>query len=369
MKKIGILTFWGVPNYGSFLQAYALRNSLEKLCPGDKIMQIAYLEDMHHKAYYQIKPEGYRYSIINPRFYIALIKRFLDRKNIRQKEIRFKVFYEQMPHTDYFTKNKLQNEEFDIVLLGSDIIWDYSIPFFNNDEFLFGNSLNSDCIASYAASFGTVKPNDAYPEYVKNGLLKQDFISVRDENSSQVVEGIIGKKPEVVADPTFLWDFENDIRVSEKKYDNYIVVYGSVFTKELIVGAIDYAKTHDLKLICLDSLDDAYDWCDINIEQSDLDPFKWLSLFKYADAVFTCTYHGLLFGLIFNKRLIFSPTQFILDKATSLMNDLGLYNVLVEIESFKGKIDWDWNYTEVNKKLDVLRKKSLNYLEGIASKN
>lgn len=113
-------------------------------------------------------------------------------------------------------------------------------------------------------------------------------------------------------------------------------------------------------LSCLNDLDDAFDWLRINVSQNMT--AKMVAILSAA-AVFTCTYHGLIFGLIFNKRIIFSPAQFILDKASSLIAFLDLDKVLIGYTSFEDKIDWDWDYVKINKSINTLKEKSLNFLK------
>ena len=52
MNDINILTFWGVPNYGTFAQAYALQASIQKAYPEYDVKQINYLCQKHYKQYY-----------------------------------------------------------------------------------------------------------------------------------------------------------------------------------------------------------------------------------------------------------------------------------------------------------------------------
>ena len=52
MNDINILTFWGVPNYGTFAQAYALQASMQKAYPEYDVKQINYLCQKHYKQYY-----------------------------------------------------------------------------------------------------------------------------------------------------------------------------------------------------------------------------------------------------------------------------------------------------------------------------
>lgn len=361
MSKIGILTFWNVPNYGTFLQAYALQKIVSKIKMNDDVRQIAYLNDKHYKMYYALFNTTFRFGFFDPRTYVNAVKRGLSGK-IRELKPFLNYYNDYICHTNTFDGIELKNEKFDTVILGSDIVWDYSIDFFGNDIFLFGNSLNCNNIISYAASFGTIKDSVICPSFVKDGLNKLASISVRDENSQNLVRKYVGKESEIVCDPTFLWNFMEDNNIPEIGHKKYIIVYGSNFSKDLIDGCIRFAQKNNLKIICLDSLDDNFDWCDENVKQNKLNPFQWLAYFKNAECIFTCTFHGLMFGLIFKKRIVFSPTQFILDKASSLIAFLNLEDVLVKFNSFENKAEWSWDYSKIDVKINELKQKSMDFL-------
>ena len=54
MKRLGILTFWNVPNYGAFMQAYALQKVLENRYTDYDVKQIPYINQRHYDEYYSI---------------------------------------------------------------------------------------------------------------------------------------------------------------------------------------------------------------------------------------------------------------------------------------------------------------------------
>lgn len=364
MKRIGIVTFWGVPNYGTFLQAYALRNVVQNLFPDSRVEVVPYLAEPHYKTYYRIRTISCRYKFLRPKFYFSVIKSLLNLSSNKKKEDKFLKYYESLSFSKRINKVELKKRHYDVVILGSDIIWDFSIDFFGNDRFLFGLDINADKKIAYAASFGTVRYGIAIPEYADEGINELSAISVRESNSQKIVESLTGKEPCIVADPTFLYDFEKDKNILlENKYGDYIVVYGSAMGAELIKGCIEYAKTHSLKIICLDSLEDKFDWCDINIKQKDLTPFEWLSMFKHAKIIFTCTFHGLLFGLIFKKPIVFNPLQFILDKAESFIDYLELRLPLIDAKTFIEKVEWNWDYKKIDMKIEELKAASIQYIK------
>ena len=51
MIDVSILTYWGVPNYGAWTQAYALTSYLNSL-NNVSARQLAYLEQSHDDIYY-----------------------------------------------------------------------------------------------------------------------------------------------------------------------------------------------------------------------------------------------------------------------------------------------------------------------------
>lgn len=363
MKKIGIYTFWNVPNYGAFMQAYALQRVIDSLVPNDEVRQVGHLCKKHYDSYYAAINYHYKWTFVNPHFYKDLFWRMQHRQQIYNLR-RFLQYYEDIPHITVSSSKELNTIPFDIIVLGSDMIWDYSQKQFGADSHLFGGNFNAQKIISYAPSFGTVTVDMNVPGYVKHGLNQLKDISVRDENSARVIEKITGNKATIVLDPTLLWDFQKDKNIVCPDISKYILVYGIEFSEKMICQAKKYAAKHHLKLIWLKSGSENFNWCDEVIEQQELTPFEWAGYFSNAEAVMTSRYHGLLFGLIFERPIIFYPLSFIMAKANSLIDSLDLGKVLVAGKSFDAQIEWSWNYLEINKRIRVLRQQSIGFLKN-----
>lgn len=361
--KIGIMTFWCVPNYGCFLQAYATKNAVTALYPQSDVEVIPYLNPKHYNAYYKVINHFDFGSLLHPSYYKQILERMKTRGDLRQMEQVFNTCYRDLSNSGRISAKQLETRRYDTVILGSDIIWDYTIGFFGKDKYLFGNNLNADNIFSYAASFGTAPAEQSLPDYAQTGLRNLSAISVRDEKSLEIVGRNSNRQARVVPDPTLLWDFANDQTFDrENLFGDYIVVYGSSFSKKMIEEAVAYKNNHGMKLLCLDSGGDSYDWCDINISQKDLDPYKWASLIKNAKIVMTCTFHGLLFGLLFHKPIAFHPTEFIMHKITSLVEVLQLREPLIERQGFTDKVNWNWDYETLNLRMAELKNNGLAFL-------
>ena len=346
MRKIRILTFWGVPNHGCFLQAYALQKVIQSLCPDDDVRQTAYLGKKHYNFYYN--------STFDRRKILRLKKEHELKKYIK--------YYYLIPHTNNKRITSFPNEEMDILVLGSDIIWDYNSELLYGDEYLFGGGVSAKRKISYAPSFGRGNTEILTPDYVKKCLKDLDAISVRDQSSYDMVVQLTDREPEIVLDPTLLYDFSKDECIVKPKEERpYIVVYGSDFAAEQIDSLRAYAESNDLLIINLEFMGKKYSWCNKTIGRDELSPFEWMGYFRYASFVMTSTFHGLVFGLIFERNLIFNPTDFIMKKASKLLNDLGVSEMLLHDHQFE-KAENGLDYSVIRKRFDELRRQSVKYL-------
>ena len=362
---IGILTFWGVPNYGTFAQAYALQRVVENLSSKRSVKQIAHLDERHYNFYYN---KSANYKLWNMAYWKEKLRNIIDKEDVIKRKNTFLQAYDTIPHTNNINFKNVDKVEFETVFLGSDIIWDFTIDVFNRDTMLFGDRIKSKNINAYAASFGTVKKDTTLPVYVIECIKKMKSVSVRDENSADIVESITGKRPVVVLDPVWLWDFEKDENIEVPEYEDYILVYGQDFTDEFIMNLIDYANKEKKKIIALDCNDDSYSWCDIMVKQQELSPYKWIGYFKKASIVATSTFHGLTFGLVFKKRIAFCKTEFIMDKVDIFLKNIYLFELFDDRNDVEKMINYSWDYKMIYSQIERARKVSIDFLEGACKK-
>lgn len=362
MKKIGILTFWGVPNYGAFAQAYALNKVLKNNYKDAEVKHIAYLHLKHKDLYFKKKKPAltsYR-CLFSPRFYLEWIRYGID------SEIRYPAFFKDWNSIDndqIGNAKELESSFYDIIVTGSDAIWEYSVSAFGDDIHLVGNKLNCNKLVSYAASFGDMNPKDAFKDFIAEGLKRYDQISVRDQNSKEIVNKLVHRDDaQLVLDPTLVWDFKNDTDIPESKYEKYILVYGNDFTDELINDVKNYAHKNGLFII---GAGIAPEWCDIRL--TDIGPMEWIGLFKKTEFTVTCTFHGLMFSINFEKKVVFNQVSYVKNRSTTLLQELGLYELYKDGTNFETIINYDWDYKKINDRLDLLRESSLKFIRGIGN--
>ena len=358
-KKIGILTFWGVPNYGAFAQAYALNKVISSMVPDSVVVDLAYLHPKHKALYFRKKSPQMTSlkQLITPSFYKQWIS-YLTNTKVEYPQ--FAIDWNSIPHVDLKNKTQLERYNCDIIVTGSDAIWEYSIPDFGDDVHLIGNRLNCTKLIAYAASFGDMNESDSFADFIPQGLNNYEMIAVRDQTSQNIIRKLMdGKTIDIVLDPSLLHDFKNDKEIPKTRYSNYILVYGNDFQDSLINDVRTYARANKLTLI---GAGIAPGWCDICLRE--IGPKEWIGLFRDARMVVTCTFHGLMFSINFEKMVVFNQVDYVKNRSTYLLEQLGLsqlYNKDGE-SVLKKVLDFQWNYDEINANLDKMRENSMDYL-------
>lgn len=340
--KIGILTYHDGPNHGAYLQAYSTMRVLEN--DGHDVDIINYKNKKHKFK------EGFL-SFLNFRRPSHFSDFFIKKRTFRKAHKKLNLIPERIT-TNSIEINKLH---FDLVVVGSDVVWNYKI--FGFDPIYFGD-LNATRIISYAASFGWVSESDTRPHKLELFVNENfDALSVRDENSKRIIREITESDASLVLDPTLIYNFSNE----EKKYDlpndigKYILVYSYMRDEDVINYVKNYAQKYNLSTI---SVGYRQSWCDAVL--MDVDPFEWLYLYKNADRVLTSTYHGTIFSIKYQKDFFYITNEKAKMRVKSLFNLLGIQ---ANLDVSDGKLlEISPKYKDVFNSLDTNAEKSKKWL-------
>lgn len=353
-RRISIITFWGVPNYGAFAQAYALNNVLKQMYPEYEVEHIGYLKKEHYDTYYTKKKpaliiEGTPKEIAFYKSIYRYFKRWIQFpfKKVKDYSL-FKQAWSGINHIDILDEEKLEAYDWDMIVTGSDVVWQFSTAMYGVDYHLIGKGLKANKLIAYAASCGDQKGN--LPNFASDMLNRYNAISVRDTFSKNLVEPLLESKEAVpiVLDPTLLYDFPNDPNIITFDKGKYIFVYGLWFKKETAREIKKYAKKHQLEII---GVGHAPEWCDKRINE--IDPFAWIGMFKNAEFVVTDTFHGLMFCLIYNKRFYFYQQPYVRNRSAWILEKTGLDKLFLQ-EGFnlQKMLEFNWDYEKIN---DILK--------------
>lgn len=356
-KKVGMLTWHFLDNYGSLYQSYALQK---------------YIRDKGFTPEFINYRENARTGIL------ADILRHAKYKILSNLEKRKSLFYNfRRKHFNeskmYFTNDELfkVKHKYSAVICGGDQIW--SAMKFDKTYYL--NFLPKE-IKRYSYSPSSVHNTftSEQKEIIKKELEKFRYISVRENYGKEILEKFVDKNIEVVLDPIFLLERNNweelilekeDLENSENS--NYLLVS--------YIGNEDKYKEISLKYKELYSCDKIIN---VNVKDVhnfgeeiliDASPEKMLKLIRNAKMILTDSYHIALFSIIFNKDFR-AVRRFEDDKIDNqnerikdILRKLELENFLIGYNdnAFIQEID----YEKISNKLNILKKESIKYLDKI----
>lgn len=359
LEMIGIFTFWGVPNYGAFCQAYALNKVISSVTE-EEVKHIGYLNSTHKALYWnRHKPvaNGYK-SFFSPNYHLGKLLFYISPN---MKYPNFEESWDMIPHLNFNNEDELEKFKFRNIILGSDSIWEYSTLDFGNDKHFVGINLNADKINAYAPSFGDMSIDDYFDRFIADGIRRLDIVSVRDRSSVDIVRELIGVEPPIVLDPTFLWDFNRDKNIKSLGFNNYILVYGDNFDDAIVKQVKNYAYVHKLKVV---GAGIAPKWCDVRLTK--LTPFEWIGLFRDASLVVTCTFHGLMFSIHCKKKVLFQQIEHVKNRSQWLLEETGLDKIYFDL-SLDKVLDAKWDYEEIYHRLEPQKNESLEILKSMLS--
>lgn len=354
--KIGILTHYTVVNQGAVLQMYALSRWLQEHDHDVKILTYNknFDFDSVEKARYSLSVKNYPFYF---REYVLKKGIGLSWFNVK-KQMLYKKFNKEM-----FCYENYAQDHTDVTVVGSDEVFSLAV---GCNMMMYGHGVNTNKLVAYAPSFGQTDMSRIEKchckELIRSGLLKFENVSVRDENSANLVESLIGMRPEIVCDPVLLYDFTNTHKRIKKIKKPYLLLYSYdrwMTDKNEIEAIRTYAQIKKLKIA---SVGTYHKWCDYNIV---CDPLEWLEYFRGAEEVITDTFHGAVLSIITNRKTAYFVRNLNSNKLNNLLAYFGLEERIMkdiskdEIEKIQRKdIDRDL----LNAKLKEYRKSSEKFL-------
>lgn len=358
MKNIGIMTMHRIINYGSFLQAYGLKKTLNELGFNVEFVDYEYEGSL-------IKISNNKKSLLKKISKNINIIKYIKRKIMTKKFI--KIYNESIfKYLNVSDEKNIRPTSIDSLVIGSDEVFnclqEYPVGFSSE---LFGNHYFSKNVISYAGCFGYTD-YEGLKKYNKIEEVSEYFkkfkaISVRDKNSFNTIYKLTNIISEEHLDPVLIANFDSEIINSEPKYRNYIIIYA--YENRLSEDEEKYikrfAKKYKKKIISLGVFQKIADY---NIV---VEPLEVLRYFKYADYVITDTFHGTVFSIKMNTKFCTivrnsnkNKLHYLLEKCNLVSQEV---NTLESIEKiFNKKI----SFYKTNNYLMEERKKSLDYLKS-----
>jgi Polysaccharide pyruvyl transferase. len=366
--KIGIITYPPRFNYGAILQSYALEKVLARLG--------------HDAWIVQSKPQSKLLTFnLLIKYFGRIIKRYILKKGntvLKESENNedFKVITQRTwkfveTHTKQYYTTKdfiIKRGDFDCLVVGSDQIW--RAKYFPNIERNYLDYASGWKIKkiAYAPSFGVDnwEYSDKQTAHCKKLIKNFLAVSVREESGILLAKEHFGIDAEFVLDPTMLLSKEDYIKIIKEEHDYDINLALSSYVLD------EDENNHNLlSYIAKDKNMDIFkmigDPTRIHVpaEHKILPSFgTWLNMFNRSKFLFTDSFHGTVFAIIFNLPfVVYGNTERGLSRINSLLHLFNLENRLIntieDYDKIKNTII-DWHNVNIIK--EGMVKQSISFL-------
>lgn len=370
--KIGIVTIFDVPNYGTVLQAFALRKSLENI--GNEVNIINYTRKNSWVEKHIAVSRPNCLKVLAHKLRLTSYGRFEAHLN------EFRKYYLGLTQK-YNTLEELENEDwrsYQIFITGSDQVW--------NSNYIYGDSVymlsfvpNGVSKISIGASFAQKQLDEKYLKKYKQALQQYKALSVREINGKHIIENQlgIGINVKVVVDPTLLLSKEtwlDAFPISTRLPSKYILFYMLDYAFEPKPYIFEVAKYFQQKMNCQVLALVGYKRCanaaGLKMKDvSDSDIPEYINYFKHASLVITSSFHGTAFALNFARPLVSVVPSNGDDRQTTLLNQLGVEQCAVKVNTSMDSINPYYDVVAEQTKLEILRNDSLEWIKNNCNLN
>lgn len=349
MKRIGILTFQYPENnnFGAILQSYAHLILIKKINKNTEI--INYI------------PNDYKNITLKAKISINLESKW------------FKEFSRKFLKVSNFESLENENKKYDIFIVGSDQVWRTKWLQEKVKHYFFDFVDKDKKKIAYAASFGVDfwEGDKELTEEIKPLIKRFDAISVREESGVDICKDTFGIDNVVcVLDPTLMiskedyqpilddWKDRNHLK---EKYIAHMLLDDNKKLKEESQKIADYLKAG---INHIKGREKKFLW---KMYFAYNKVSQWLTYLKDAELVITDSFHCTVFSLIFHKKFVVvaNPRRGVA-RLETLLGKVGLgerFFTNIEDVMKSGILNKEIDYNEVDKKLEVHRKYSMEFLK------
>ena len=379
MKKLGICVCYQHRNYGSQLQSYATTVELKKRNIDFEI--IRYKKKITPALLLKALPR-----LVNPvfigdrillRYQKILVMKFkpeLKKNNtIRNKclaDFSTQRFTDLSPVYYGYETLKKESEKYHTVMVGSDQLWGPGGITSNFYNLMFAGEKTKKI--SYSASFGVSQIKPKLHKLYTTFLNRMDHISVREIAGKKLVEQLSHKKAQVVVDPVMLLDAQEwlkEIPNKNRYSEPYIFAYFLGASAEHRKAVTDFAKKKGIKIVTVRHMD-KYNKVDENFGDFapyDVGPDDFVNFIRNAEYVFTDSFHGSVFSVLYQKKfMVFARycDDDIVSKNSRIDSFCEIYGLTEN--RYRGNIEAvenDIDYKTVLEKVQKEREKSRAFLD------
>jgi hypothetical protein len=363
--RVGIITLNGYYNYGNRLQNYAMQQTLSLL--GFEVDTIIInrgkrknvLDVVAKQTLGEIATKG-----------VTKLKRKINNfyyvKYIDERTLRFKNFTKMFINETGFSISESYiplklDIKYDYFVTGSDQVWN---PHYTKGSPLYFLEFAPRCKrVAFSASFGISNLPKEYTERYRQGISSMAHISVRESAGAVIVKELTNRQVEVLVDPTLMLTREHWLSISRpaehKPIVPYLLTYFLGDVPNDVRNAIrEIANRDKLEVVEMATFRDK--------KRYGSDPSEFLDYINSARIIFTDSFHGGLFSMLFEKPFIITNR---LSRAPSMESRVDELLSKFKLKSRKwdtiknNRCIYEIDYSHIPQILDEERKKAMDYLK------
>ena len=356
--RVGIVTFHCSYNFGSALQAYALREQLKSLGHEAQIIDYRSRNYRFYKLFRFARPKDMFNNLLTLR------------KNILRRHSFERFIFEVLSPTarSYSYKNEKNMTEladsFDCFVCGSDQIWNLDCTGGPVGPFFLDFAGDKRRVA-YAPSLAhtSFNPNN-YTELIKRYIGEQldrfYAISVRELSTVPIFQSLTSNEIDVCLDPTLLLNGEEYKAIVSKApiEGSFIFAYMLEESPSVIEQAERVAKEFGDRIVYVAPTNLTLNVPSINLYG--IGPSEFLDLVARADAVITNSFHATVFSLLMGTPFQTISTKLSGSRMEDLLESLGEADHLISHPT--NELPVAANPAAFMPKLESLRAHSLAFL-------
>lgn len=308
--RIGILTFHFGNNYGGILQCYALQQVVRSL--GHEVEIINFRPQSGRTLKHimgRLREQPSLASILRLVRENYCAKKDTDPKLQDKKETSIAVcntfrekYLKLSAPLDEETIGEYTNAHYDMIIVGSDQVWTsfydrVPVYFMGWEPAFHGRKM------SYAACSAYTKVSGRRSIELARLLKSFDKLTVRDGSTAQLVKTLTGTAPQIVPDPSLLYDYSEFQEAEIVPVEPYILTYilgdeiegGHQAALQKIKNEVGEMPVYAISIPGLGA--DIHPLADKVF--STLFPEEWVAMFRHAAYVYTDSFHAVMFSLKF----------------------------------------------------------------------
>lgn len=368
MRKVGIITFHNSYNCGSMLESFAMQEIIKKRGGKSTIIDFS---SKGQRDMYDVFISNNSLKNIVKNSLVFFHKKRIERNNSLYEKFKRDNF--NLTVKSLSKMEELSDGNFDVVVAGSDQIWNITIP--DSDDAYFLPWVKKAKKVAYSPSFGSknILKYSENPELYKKYLLDFHALSIRENNGKKWIKDLCNRDVDVLLDPTLLLEADDYDKIADNNYKSskdYIFFYCPSFDTKICKFVKKISNKYNLGVIAWSTKSYYYKF--VSRYGFELVPYEtpalYLSLIKNAKLVITTSFHGTIFSTIYKKNFITVKNGGMYgddDRVITLLDELNMQDRLIP---FKFDDNFDYMKDVVYDKkyfnnLKKLQEKSLEYID------